>query len=141
MPELFAEKFKSLVPKHLDDRWTPAEGYTPEELDRLLDEADVSIPFALREFYLTLGRCEELMEAYHYVWDPDELDVDDEGFLMFLEDEEEKFTWGVRAQDAALPDPIVYRRNNARGQWASEDGTVSEFMLDMLDWAFEDEED
>ena len=30
------------------------------------------------------------MEAYHYFWDPEELEVDDEGFLMFLEDEEKR---------------------------------------------------
>jgi hypothetical protein len=35
----------------------------------------------------------------------------------------------------------VYRRNNARGQWKSEDGTFSEFMFDMFEWAFEDDED
>ena len=68
----------------------------------------------LREFYLAVGGCEDIMEAYHYFWDPEELEVDDEGFLMFLEDEEEQFTWGFRIGDLSIPDPIVYRRNNAR---------------------------
>ena len=69
------------------------------------------------------------MEAYHYFWDPEELEVDDEGFLMFLEDEEEQFTWGFRVGDLGVPDPIVYRRNNARGQWKSEEGTFSRVRL------------
>ena len=84
--------------------------------------------------------CEDLMEAYHYFWDPEELEVDDEGFLMFLEDEDEQFTWGFRVADLGVPDPIVYRRNNARGQWKSEEGTFSEFVFDMFDWAFNDED-
>jgi hypothetical protein len=43
--------------------------------------------------------------------------------------------------DLSVPDPIVYRRNNARGQWKSEEGTFSEFVFDMFEWAFNDEED
>ncbi|GAA1346703.1 hypothetical protein [Falsarthrobacter nasiphocae] len=140
MPELFAEKFKSLVPTYLDERWTPAEGIEPDRLDALLAEARVSIPLALREFYLTLGSCEELMEAYHFFWDPDELEVDEDGFLMFLEDENEEYTWGMRASDVALPDPIVYRRHNARGQWISEDGTFTEFVFDHFEWVFDEED-
>lgn len=141
MPELFAEKFKSLVPKYLDERWSPAEGIAPAELDALLAKADVTIPLALREFYEALGNCLEFMEAFHFVWDPDELEVDDDGVLMFLEDENEEFTWGMRTKDVSLPDPIVYRKNNARGDWISEDGTFTEFMFDMFEWIFEDAED
>lgn len=141
MPELFAEKFKSLVPKYLDEPWSPAEGIAPAELDELLETSGVAIPLAMREFYETLGNCIELMEAFHFFWDPDELEVDDEGFLMFLEDENEDFTWGVRAADVALPDPIVFRRNNTRGQWTTEDGTFTEFMFDLFEWIFEEDDE
>ena len=41
----------------------------------------------LEEFYLALGRCEEIMEAYHFFFDPDELVVED-GHLLFLESPE-----------------------------------------------------
>ena len=58
-----------------------------------------------------------------------------------LEDEEEQFTWGFRVGDLSVPDPIVYRRNNARGQWKSEEGTFSEFVFDMFEWAFNDDDE
>ena len=35
----------------------------------------------------------------------------------------------------------MYRRNNARGQWKSEEGTFSEFVFDMFEWAFNDEDE
>ena len=140
MTDMFLEKFRALVPKYLEDEWQEEDGLSAEELDAELSDHKFTIPLVLREFYLALGGCEDLMEAYHYFWDPEELDVDDEGFLMFLEDEEENFTWGFRTGDLSVPDPIVYRRNNARGQWKSEEGTFSEFVFDMFDWAFTDED-
>jgi hypothetical protein len=141
MTDMFLEKFRALVPKYLEDEWQEEDGLSASELDEALSAHSFTIPMVLREFYLALGGCEDLMEAYHYFWDPEELEVDDEGFLMFLEDEEEQFTWGFRVGDLGVPDPIVWRRNNARGQWKSEEGTFSEFVFDMFDWAFSDEED
>ncbi|GGG68945.1 hypothetical protein GCM10007172_21200 [Sinomonas atrocyanea] len=142
MNEMFLEKFRALVPKYLEDPWKPEDGISEKELEEALEEHAFTVPQVLREFYLALGNS-ELMEAYHYFWDPEELEIDDEGFLMFLEDEDEQFTWGFRAGDLRVPDPIVYRKNNARGEWVSEDGTFSEFTFDMFEWVFseDDEED
>jgi len=140
MSEMFLEKFRALVPKYLEDNWRPDDGLSAEELDEMLDEHDFSIPLVLREFYLALGGCEDLMEAYHFFWDPDELELED-GFLLFLEDEDELFTWGFRADQLDIPDPIVWRRNNARGEWQSEEGTFSEYVFDMFEWVFEDDEE
>ncbi|MBD7995585.1 hypothetical protein H9639_09785 [Arthrobacter sp. Sa2CUA1] len=140
MSEMFLEKFRALVPKYLEDKWRPEDGIPAAELDEMLEEHDFSIPLVLREFYLALGGCEDLMEAFHFFWDPDELEIED-GYLLFLEDEEEKFTWGFRADQLDVPDPIVWRRNNARGGWQSEEGTFSEYTFDMFEWVFEEDED
>jgi len=85
---MFLEKFRSLVPKYLEDQWNEADGLSAGELADGLAEAKVKIPFVLEEFYLALG--------------------------------------------------IVYRRNNAKGNWVSEEGTFSEFTLDMFAWVFEE---
>lgn len=134
------DKFRALVPKYLEDDWRADEdGIPEEELNRILAEHDFGIPLVLREFYLALGRCEDLMEAYHFFWDPDELEVED-GYLLFLEDEDEQFVWGFRVDQLAVPDPIVWRRNNARGEWQSEEGTFSEYVLDLFEWVFDEDE-
>lgn len=110
---------------------------TENELDDALDDAGVEIPQALREFYLALGGCEDLMEAYYFVWDPEELEIED-GFLLFMEDEDEQYVWGIREDQLDIPDPIVHRRHNVRGVWKSEEGTFSEYMLDMFAWVFDE---
>ncbi|WP_334170395.1 hypothetical protein [Sinomonas sp.] len=140
MSDMFLDRFRALVPKYLGDPWKQGDGISEDELDEALEEHAFTIPLALREFYLALGSS-ELMEAYHYFWDPEELEIDEEGFLMFLEDEDEQFTWGFRSGDLRVPDPIVYRKNNARGEWVSEDGTFSEFTFDMFEWVFSAAED
>lgn len=137
MADMFLEKFRSLVPKYLDDAWNQADGLSGDELSEALEQSRVQIPLVLEEFYRSLGNCEDFMEAYHYFFDPEELEVEDD-YLLFLEDEEEKFVWGFKVSQLDVPDPIVYRRNNSRGSWSSEEGTFSEFTLDMFSWVFEE---
>ena len=106
--------------------------------------AGLMIPAALREFYLALGNCGDLMETDHYVWDPEDLEVRD-GFLMFLEDADETVVWGLPVDNLALPDPLVWRRSAGadapEGDWQDEGGTFSEFLTDLLSWTFEDPEE
>jgi hypothetical protein len=136
--ELFLDKFRALVPTYFEEAWVPEDGFSEDELTQLREGQDFTLPLALREFYLAVGASEDIMEAFHYVWDPDELEIED-GYLLFMEDVDEKFVWGVKADQLNVPDPIVWRRNNARGSWKNEEGTFSEFMLDMFDWVFDEE--
>lgn len=137
MADMFLEKFQSLVPRYLEDEWQPEDGLPTDILAEELDTAGVDIPLVLREFYQALGGCEDLMEAYYYFFDPDELTVED-GYLLFLEDEDEAYVWGIRADQLDVPDPVVFRRLNSRGTWQSEEGTFSEYVLDMFTWVFEE---
>ncbi|MCZ2402296.1 hypothetical protein IV498_03655 [Paenarthrobacter sp. Z7-10] len=140
MSDMFLDKFRGLVPEYLEEPWQESDGIELAELDAILAEHQLRVPQVLREFLHAVGNCEELMEAYHYFWDPEELELQD-GYLLFLEDEDEAFTWGFRADQLAVPDPIVWRRNNAKGSWVSEEGTFSEFVFDMFDWVFSDDDD
>ncbi|MCT2007680.1 hypothetical protein ACSBQY_01605 [Micrococcus lylae] len=144
--------FQKLVPALLGEDWAHDDGLTGAEVDRRLDESpaaeqlgeDLVLPAALREFYLALGNCGDLLETAHFFWDPDDLEVRD-GFLMFLEDAEETVVWGLPVDNLPLPDPIVWRRSSGAddedGEWTDEGGTFSEFVTDLLAWTFEDEEE
>ena len=144
--------FQNLVPALLGEDWAPDDGLPAGEVDRLLDESpaaeqlggDLVLPAALREFYLALGNYGDLLETEHFFWDPDDLEVRD-GFLMFLEDAEETVVWGLPVDNLPLPDPLVWRRSSGAeaedGKWTDEGGTFSEFVMDLLAWTFEDEEE
>ena len=142
MAEMFLDRFKALVPRYLDDEWTSAEGYSRSELAELLADSELpdrtKLPLILEELYLALGQCEEILEAYHFIFDPDEL-VTEEGYLLFLEDEEERWVWGVETADLNIPDPMIHRRNNDRHEWTAEGATVSEFLFDLLEFSFEED--
>ncbi|TLP80062.1 hypothetical protein [Nesterenkonia sphaerica] len=142
MAEMFLDRFKALVPRYLDDKWTPAEGYSRSELAELLADSELpdrtKLPLILEELYLALGQCEEILEAYHFIFDPDEL-VTEEGYLLFLEDEEERWVWGVETADLNIPDPMIHRRNNDRHEWTAEGATVSEFLFYLLEFSFEED--
>lgn len=135
MSDMFLDKFRALVPTYLDRPWNEDDGIDLAELNEELDEHDFDTPPVLREFLHCVGNS-ELMEIYNYFWDPDELEID-EGYLLFLEDEDESTTWGFRADDLELPDPIVWRRDPT-GRWHSEEGTFSEFVFDLFEWVFEE---
>ncbi|TFH98165.1 hypothetical protein [Micrococcus lylae] len=149
---VYLSGFQKLVPALLGEDWAHDDGLTGAEVDRRLDESpaaeqlgeDLVLPAALREFYLALGNCGDLLETAHFFWDPDDLEVRD-GFLMFLEDAEETVVWGLPVDNLPLPDPIVWRRSSGAddedGEWTDEGGTFSEFVTDLLAWTFEDEEE
>lgn len=140
---MFLESFKALVPRYLDDAWSPEEGYSRDELHALLADSELPagtrLPLVLDEFQRALGRCEEIMEAHHFFFDPDELVVED-GRLLFLEDEEERWAWGIAVDSLEVPDPLIQRRNNDKDEWSEEGATVSEFIFDLLEFSFEPEE-
>ncbi|MDO5493282.1 MAG: hypothetical protein Q4F53_06675 [Nesterenkonia sp.] len=142
MAEMFLEKFQQLVTTHLDDHWSPEDGLTREELDARLTASPLpdgfELPLVLDEFHRALGRCEEILEAHHFFFDADELEIED-GHLIFLEDEEETWVWGVPVEDLDVPDPLIRRRSTADGRWTPEDATVSEFVFDLLDFSFEED--
>lgn len=150
---VFLSLFQNLVPAHLDTPWASEDGLEAGELDALLaaspaaeaaraEGTELVVPLALYEFHRALGNCPDLLEADHFFWDADELDVKD-GYLMFLEDAQESTAWGLPVADAGLPDPLVWRRTTGadaeHGEWTCEDGTFSEFAVDLLEWTFEQE--
>ncbi len=137
MAEPFFSQFTSLVPKYFDEEWKPEDGLSRAELDADLAESGVQLPASLEALYLAVGAVEDIMEAYYFIWDADELEIED-GFLLFMEDEDERFTWGIPVASLDVPDPLVCRRTNAKGTWSDMEGTLSEYLLDYFAWVFED---
>ena len=146
---VYLPAFQQLVPDLLGEPWAADDGLSAADVDARLAAAPAAgqlgagftIPTALREFYLAVGNCGDLLETQHYFWDPDDLEERD-GFLMFLEDADETVVWGLPVANLTLPDPLVWRRSSGaeaeEGVWQDEGGTLSEFILDLLAWTFEE---
>lgn len=138
MAQPFSQLYRNLVPAWFDEPWKPEDGLSQAELATALSESGVGeLPESLREFYLAVGAVEDLMEAFYFIWDPDELEIEDD-HLLFMEDEDEAYTWGLQVGSLDVPDPLVRRRSNARGNWMDTEATVSEYLLDYFDWVFEE---
>jgi hypothetical protein len=138
MAQPFSQLYRKLVPTWFDEPWKPEDGLSREELTAALTDSGVGeLPESLREFYLAVGAVEDLMEAWYYVWDPDELEIED-GYLLFMEDEDEAYTWGLRVDSLDVADPLVHRRSNTRGNWMDTEATLSEYLLDYYEWVFDE---
>lgn len=154
-PEVFTPAYQKLVPDLLEVDWTPDEGISVQEFSEQLADSpaaeemvrshrQLEVPVALRQFYLALGNCDEILETDHFFFAPDEFDLRDE-HLMFLEDADESTVWGVAVDQLSLPDPLVSQRSTGadaqHGQWRQLGGTVSEIILDLFAWMTEDTEE
>lgn len=149
---VYLPTFQKLVPDLLGEPWAADDGLTDADIDARLAASPAAaqlgdalvLPTAMREFYRAVGNAGDLLETAHYVWDPDDLEVKD-GYLMFLEDEGETVVWGLPVENLALPDPLVHRRSAGaeaeEGAWEDEGGTFSEFIVDLLVWTFEDDDE
>lgn len=139
MSHSYVDTFRQLVPRHLGRAWSEADGIPAAELARLLKPHPFAVPRALRAFYEAVGRCDELMEARNFFWDPDELELDG-GYLLFLDEASEAANWGFPVDSLDDIDPIVWQRVNIDPPvWSSEKALFSMFVEDMFDWAFNDD--
>lgn len=136
MSELFSQSYRNIVTDHFEGEWEPEDGLSAQEYADALADSDVTVlPAALEQFYRSVGAVEDIMEAYYFVWDPDELEVQD-GYVCFMEDEDDRYTWGFPVESLNVPDPLVFRRFNAKDTWAETGATISEYLLDYFEWVF-----
>lgn len=92
------------------------------------------LPAMLRAFYRLAGRNGALCRAHHRFRRPEELSVD-EGYLVFLEENQEVVSWGIRLAEVGVENPIVWQRNNTPpAAWYSERKRFTTFLRSMYRW-------
>ncbi len=96
--------------------------------------APIPIPLALREFYDLAGAVPALCTAFNRVRPPDSLRVE-AGMLVYMEENQEVALWGIREEDLAAEDPLVYQDCTFDPpDWISEELTVSDWLIVMSYW-------
>jgi|SRR5262245_10588188 len=126
----FAAKYRSVLAA-VTGRASSAHGYPPRMVKAAEARLGFTVPEALRDYYLSVGR-HELNRVHNRLWSPDDLEVAG-GRLVFLEENQGVVYWGVRRRTTAA-DPVVSQTMDLDdGDW-SEEVRCSLFLPAMLCW-------
>jgi hypothetical protein len=114
------------------------EDQVPEaEIAAAEDRLRCRLPSLLREYYLRAGRFSEINEAFNRLLPPAELWTEAE-WLVFYEENQGAFVWGIKRDDTALEDPPVFQgawNAETKGwEWYPEHPHLSEFLVATFYW-------
>jgi len=110
----------------------PGDGCTLDEVCAAERRLDLSVPAALRSYYLVCGRESRLNHAHNHLLPPHDWTVAS-GRLVFLLENQSVVVWAADARGA--DDPQVFQGPSATGtEWYPEHPTCAEFLRVMLHW-------
>ena len=115
------------------DPLTPADQTPAEEISNGESRLGISLPEALRAYYLALGR-HSVNRACDRLLPPDEWYID-QGHLTFVEGHHNTFFWGFPLDDTS-ENPAIYqgRLGHNTIHWDTENGRCAEFLVAMMHW-------
>jgi len=128
MAAKFADQYRKLL-ADITCRGTSRQGYPLRAIEAAESQLGLRIPKPLRDYYLSVGR-HELNRVHNRLLPPDALEIA-QGRLIFMEENQCVFFWGVRSRTAAA-DPIVFQTTDLdEGNWVAE-APCSQFLSGML---------
>lgn len=124
---------KDIAAKLLGRQILKDEGIPESVIEEAEDRLGFRLPFALREFYLSIGNIEVFSSAFNRFAPPDEL-FEDDGMLFFLEENQSVCMWAVSAVEAGYDNPSVHMlvETDEGDEWYEEEITLPEFIRMML---------
>ena len=126
--------FKQLVVRRLKRKWSSKDGIGPARVSAAERRLKLKFPEALRALYRTIGALPDFCTIHNQVRAPEDVAVESE-YLIFMDENEDVVTWGIRVKDLGKPDPVVWQRVNApTEQWFSERKSVTKLFASMLAW-------
>jgi hypothetical protein len=93
-----------------------------------------TLPLLLRQFFLRVGKRDDLTRKYHRLLSPHELRESAET-LAFFEESQQVVFWGIKLTDMGEADPAVWQANNhnkKRLLWYPDHDRLSDFFVTML---------
>ena len=153
----FDEIYKSLVEKYLQRSWKIEDGISEDDILKTEEKLSFKLPIALREYYKTVGSCEELNQAHNFLVELSELphiffdfknqpealfEVDEnwqsaEDFLIFMTENQSVVYWALKVNSINEADPIVWQIvNSLPPEFHSEEKSFSEFIVEICNWQF-----
>jgi hypothetical protein len=105
-----------------------SDAVEPERIRGAEKRLGVVLPEAVASFYREAGAAREFQE-HDTLLSLEALEVE-EGFIVFMKENQNVVHWGIRMPPAEVTDPEVWQRvNGSRPAWHPEEMTFSEFVV------------
>jgi hypothetical protein len=124
---------REFVDRYLGRAWTDADGLAEKEIKKAEACLGVKLPSSLRDFYLTVGGVADLCSIHNVIFSPKDL-VFEDGYLLFMDENQSVVTWGIKRKDLGKADPDTWQHNNSSEVWYPEKKTVLGLLISMFDW-------
>jgi hypothetical protein len=112
---------------------TAKDALSESRLQKAERRLGLQLPSAMRDFLGLAGLAKENC-AHNRLFRPEELCVED-GYLIFMEENQAVVHWGIPVGALKQADPEVWQRvNGDTAEWYSEEMPFSRFMLENLAW-------
>ena len=130
----FDKTYGSLCMKYLGRSVTSSDGVSELVIAKAEKRLGFALPASLRMYYLACGRNRKLNKSHNSLRSPGTLAIED-GHLVFMDENQDVVSWGVRIEDLKSANPIIWQRNNTRPvQWYSEEKNLPELLDSMFSW-------
>ncbi|WP_281232969.1 SMI1/KNR4 family protein [Flavobacterium gelatinilyticum] len=126
----YIKKIKRLYNLSEDENY----GFSENEMLDLEKRLNVKLPEKFREYYLELGKEENLNFSFNRLLKPDdEIEFSEDNYLIFYEENQNVAIWGIKKEDLIEDNPPVYGNYDTieRSEWEVESQTTENFFLLM----------
>lgn len=109
-------------------------GFSEKQILDLEKTLDVKLPSKLKEYYLELGKEENLNYCFNRLLKPEnEIEFSDDDFLVFYEENQNVAFWAIKKEDLSKENPPVYGNYDTieKSDWEIETETTDNFFLLM----------
>ena len=109
-------------------------GFSEAEILELEKKLEITLPAKLKEYYLELGKEENLNYSFNRLLKPEsEIGFSDDGYLVIYEENQVVAFWGIKKEDFKLDNPPVYGNYDTieKSDWEIETQTTEIFFLFM----------
>ncbi|KQB40007.1 hypothetical protein [Flavobacterium aquidurense] len=109
-------------------------GFSEAEILELERRLDTTLPVKLKEYYLELGKEENLNYSFNQLLKlNNEVGFSDDGYLVIYEENQAVAFWGIKKEDLILDNPSVYGNYDTieKSDWEIETRTTEQFFLFM----------
>ncbi|MGN7808858.1 SMI1/KNR4 family protein [Flavobacterium sp. 22076] len=109
-------------------------GFSEDEILAVEKDLEITFPKKLKEYYLELGKEENLNYAHNRLMKPNgEIEFSEDDVLVIYEENQVVAMWGIKKDDLKLDNPPVYGSYDTieQSDWEIETQTTDNFFLFM----------